>query len=359
MPDEETPGPAERPPTRTVPTGPTVLRQPLPDRARPADAPAPQGPATRFRPIQATLIDPGPAQGTRTRASDGARPRGGTPRVGAPTAITGTERKRIPVSVDDLQTLAPGAHPDVAARALRLVHGYVAEDASDQAAVVWGQSFQRAYADLVSEILGRSQADVLIRVTVYLNRVMEILRSIDLLAVAGSAHDGARLGKILNRLSKRIDTPEELRAASVELDQLVKLMSQAMDVLLALRADIERASHRIDELGDEVEAAALAAQFLSNHLQGANESLSRRFLERSMSLTQTMLQIRGSVSMRESQVEQPLRLIGAIQDVALVMLPAWLGSIASLTVLARRTPTPTEAGEMAFQLRKILEQLQT
>lgn len=354
MPDEDAPRSSDRPRTRPVVTEPTILKPAVRDVAGSTD-----GPPTRSRPIQPTVVNVRSGQGARTHTVESDRTPRGTPRVGAPTVIIGAERKRIPVSADDLKQLAPDVDPDVAERALRLLHGYVAENTSDQVAIMWGQQFQRAYADLVSETLGRSQADVLTRVTVYLNRVMEILRSIDLVAVAGSTHDGVGLGRYLNRMSKKIDTREELRAASIELDQLVKLMSPAMDVLLALRADIERASQRIDELGDEVEAAALAAQFLSTHLQDGNESLSRRFLERSMSLTQTMLQIRGSVSMRESQIEQPLRLIGAIQDVALVMLPAWLGSIASLTVLATRTPTPTEAGEMTFQLRKIIEQLQT
>jgi hypothetical protein len=188
--------------------------------------------------------------------------------------------------------------------------------------------------------------------------MMALLASIDVAAVAGVADD-LGLGKYLGRLSKRIDTREELRAARREIDQLVKLIAAAMDDLLVLKAEVERSSRRIGELGDDVEASALAAQFLSTYLQRKDEELSRLLLERSMSLTQTALQIRGSASLRDSQIDQPLRLISAIQNVALVMVPGWLGSIASLTALGGRKPTPTEANEIAFQLRKILEQLQT
>ncbi|MBI2766643.1 MAG: hypothetical protein HYX53_12145 [Chloroflexi bacterium] len=281
------------------------------------------------------------------------------PHVTAPTAIAGTARERIAVTSDDLESLAPGTDPGLRERAVRLIEGYVAEDASGGTVVLWGHELQRAYADLVSDTLARSQADVLTRVTVHLNRMTDILRSIDLVAVAGAPRNGGGFGNIFKKMSKKIDTREELQAAREELDQLVKLMSAATDDLLKLRIQIEQSSSRIDELGKEVEASALAAQFLSTYFQDKSEDISRRFLERSMSLTQTALQIRGSVTMRESQIEQPLRLISAIQNVALVMVPGWLGSIASLTVLSGRTPTPTEAGEMSFQLRKILEQMQT
>jgi hypothetical protein len=341
MPEEKPPPPSE-PPQEPRVTGPTILRPPA------GDEPAPAGSAARRpRRLRPTVVAATDAQ------------RSPPVRVAAPTAITGAERKRIPVRLDDLRSLSPGTKADVLARALRLLQGYVAEDATDGTVVLWGHRLQQDYADLVSETLARSQADVLTRVTVHLNRMMELLGSIDLMAVAGAADDRVGLEKYLGRLSKRIDTREELRTARVEIDQLVKLIGAAMDELLDLKAEVDRSSGRIDEIGDEVEASALAAQFLSTYLQRTDEGLSRRLLERSMSLTQTALQIRGSASMRESQIEQPLRLIAAIQNVALVMVPGFLGSIASLTALRGRKPTPTEADEMAFQLRKILEQLQT
>lgn len=317
--------------------------------------PPPPEPPRRSRRLQPTVIDTTVGKRPAPRSPSSTA---GSVRVTAPTAITGTERKRIPVRLDDLESLAPGTKPDVLARALRLLQGYVANDATDGTVVLWGQRLQQDYADLVSQTLARSQADVLTRVTVHLNRMMELLGSIDVAAVAGIADDDLGLGKYLGRLSRKIDTREELRAARVEIDQLLKLIAAAMNDLLDLKVEIERSSRGIDRLGDDVEASALAAQFLSAYLQGTDEDLSRRFLERSMSLTQTALQIRGSASLRESQIEQPLRLIGAIQNVALVMVPGFLGSIASLTALGGRKPTRTEADEMAFQLRKILEQLQ-
>jgi hypothetical protein len=351
MPEEENAGGAGQQPKKPGPLGPTVLRPPV--RAEPARGAAAHSPGH----VQPTAIDVKDVPESPHGHSPGSvAPAVAQPAMG-PTAIRGEERKRIPVTIDDLRALSPGADPDVLARALRLLDGYVEEDASDRTVVLWGHQLQQDYADLVSAALARSQADVLVRVTAHLNRMMEILASIDLGAVASTARGGGGLGNYFKRMSKKIDTPEELMAARTELDQLVKLMSGALDGLLALKVELEQSSHQIDQLGDDVEASALAAQFLSSYLQAKDEQLSRRFLERSMSLTQTALQIRGSGSLRENQIEQPLRFISAIQDVALVMVPGWLGSIASLTALAGRKPTPTEAGEMSFQLRKIIEQM--
>jgi hypothetical protein len=78
-----------------------------------------------------------------------------------------------------------------------------------------------------------------------------------------------------------------------------------------------------------------------------------------MSLTQTLAQMRQAGSTREMQIEQPIRLIGAIQNVALVVMPAFIGSLASITTLgAGKTPvSQTEAGELAYRLRDIISQL--
>jgi len=282
------------------------------------------------------------------------------PRAIGPTMVPGVERKRIPVDLGELKKLSPGATPGVIERALRLVETYVAEDATERTAVLWGQRSQEDYSDLVSENLSLSRAEPLARATGYLNRMMAILRSIDIEAVGTATRRGGAIADYLRGLNHRIDTLNELEAARVELDQLVKLMRAALGDLLDLKERFQRQSRRMDEIGDDMDAAALAAQFLSDYESKRSTEFSRRFFERSMSLTQSVAQIRGSATVRATQIEQPLRLIDAIQNVALVTLPAWLGAIASLSVLqSERRLTPTETGELARQLRSIVEQMQT
>ncbi|MBI3674767.1 MAG: hypothetical protein HY245_15370, partial [Rhizobiales bacterium] len=192
----------------------------------------------------------------------------------------------------------------------------------------------------------------------YIGRATELLGAIDVMAAFGVSGSDGVVGHYLKHLSRKIDTPEELDAARVELGQLVKLMGAALDGLLDHKEKLDRHMGRIDDLGNEVEAASLAAEFLSVHLRGTAPKLSQRFVERGLSLTQTVAQIRSGASMRQAQIEQPLRLVGAVQNVALVMLPAWLESIASVMTLAQiRKPTATEAGELAYKIGNILQQL--
>jgi len=337
---------------------PTVVHPPSRDDAPPDAAADVAEPAESPRP---TVMQPRSSAAGHMRAQHPAVDEPGPvpPPVTTPTAVRGIERKRLPVGLDDLRNLSPGTKPDVLERALQMLQSYVVEDGTDRDTILWGNQLQRDYADLVSEMLSLTQADPLIRVGGYLNRMIEILKSIDLAAVSATATESS-IGKYLKKMNRKIDSPEELRGARVELDQLVGLMSAAMDDLLDLKEKLQQSSGRIDQIGDDVEASALSAQFLSTYLQDKEKKLSQMFLERSMSLTQTALQIRGSTTMRETQIEQPLRLIDAIQNVALVMVPGWLGSIASLTVVTQgRKLTPTEAGELTYQLRKILEQLET
>lgn len=288
-------------------------------------------------------------------------PRGGGkgPAVRVPTTIPGVERTRISVPLSDLKGLSPGAAPQIYDRALALIDGFVPEKVTERKAVLWGHDLQKAYSDLVTETLRLTQAPVLRKVEGYLARMLEILGSIDLMAVCG--HDrGGVLGQYFKGINKRIDTPAELTAAQAELDQLVQYMSAALDELLELKDQLEQHSSKVRNIAEGVEAAALAALVLARYFQPNNSVLASRFTERGNRLTQTLAQIRGSDVTREIQIEQPLGMVSAIQHVALVMMPGWLGSVASaLTLLGRRNLTKTEASELTHQLREIITQLKT
>lgn len=332
-----------------------------------AGDPPDDGPPGRLRP---TVIDP--AAGRRRARAAGATPPSPPARsargrqeaaapgvVTVPTSVPGVQRERIAVTVADIERLSPGLAPSVAARAVRLVEEFVVEGARDRHVTLWGHAAQRDYADVVSRTLELSQADVLIRARGYVGRIIGILGAIDLEAVCGIGQAAGIFGRILRSAGPRIDTPPELEAARLELDQLVKLTGAAIEPLLKLKDALEQQSRHIEAAGREIEAAAMGAAFLSGYLEAGQPALSRRFLERSMSLAQSALQIRGGEPLHATQVDEPLRLIAAIQDAVLVSMPGWLGAIASLTTAANtaRRPTPTEAGELQHQLRTILQQL--
>jgi hypothetical protein len=276
-----------------------------------------------------------------------------------PTAIPGTHRERLELTPADLIGLSPLASPEVARRATRMLQEFVLESATDRSAILWGHRLQEGYGELVSRTLDLSQNPTLEKAAGYVRRMTTILASIDLQAISqGSAGSGG-IGQYLKRLNQRVDTPEELEKARLELDQLVRLMAGTMEPLLTLKEGLERASQSVDEIGTEIEAAALAAQYLASRFAGGREDLSRRFMDRAMSLTQSVAQIRGSSTLRAAQVDQPLSLIAAVQTIALVTVPGWISSLSAMTAVlqGKRRPTPTETGELEFQLRQILQQL--
>lgn len=270
-----------------------------------------------------------------------------------PTVISGVERKPIEVSVTDLKILNPGSAKIVCEKAQQLIATVVVSRIKERHAVMWGYTHQQSYVEIVNQTLVLSQNKVLRKVREYLNRTVEILSNLDLLAVSG--HKSAVFGG----LTKKIDTSSELSSAQIELNQLVELMSQSMNDLLELREQFEFHVGKIGEVSVEVEASALAALFLAQHLQSENVGLASRFTDRAMSLTQTVAQIRADKTIVSIQVDQPLRLISAIQDVALVTLPGFIGSLASVVILAESKTgmTPTEVGEINHRLRDIVSKL--
>ena len=281
-----------------------------------------------------------------------------TPVVRQPTAIPGAERKRIEVAVSDLQALSPGAAAGVYQQARALVGAFVVDKASQRKAILWGHNLQQVHGDLVTEMLALARSPVLRQVEGYLARMMDILGSIDLMAVCGHGGDSL-VGRLFQGINSRIDTPGELAQAQAELEQLLALMGGALDPLLDLKDRLLRLSGSMEGTAAQVEASAIGALFLSERLRQDDAALAQCFVERSMSLTQTLAQMRQAGSTREIQIEQPIRLIGAIQNVALVVMPAFIGSIASIATLSasKTTISPTEAGELAYRLRDIISQL--
>ena len=280
-----------------------------------------------------------------------------TPVVRQPTAIPGAERKRIEVAVSDLQALSPGAAAGVYQQARALVGAFVVDKASQRKAILWGHNLQQVHGDLVTEMLALARSPVLRQVEGYLARMMDILGSIDLMAVCGHGGDSL-VGRLFQGINSRIDTPGELAQAQAELEQLLALMGGALDPLLDLKDRLLRLSGSMEGTAAQVEASAIGALFLSERLRQGDAALAQCFVERSMSLTQTLVQMRQAGSTREIQIEQPIRLIGAIQNVALVVMPAFIGSIASIATLSasKTTISPTEAGELAYRLRDIISQ---
>jgi hypothetical protein len=286
-----------------------------------------------------------------------AAPTASTAFVRKPTAIPGVERKRIPIDARRIRDLAVGCDARTCTLAVSLVESFVVEKATERKVILWGHDIQTSYGDLIAQALKLSQTPIFARVEGYIQRMMEILNAIDVVAASGNAPGG--IAGYFRSVNTRIDTPEELDVAQRELDQLVKHMGRGLKELLKLKDQLEAQAEALDRLAMESEASALAASFLAQYLQDDKPALAQCFIQRGTSLTQTLTQIRQNDAVREMQINYPLRLVSTIQDVALVALPDVIASIASaISLSARRLNlSPTEAGELHYKLRDIISKL--
>lgn len=324
-------------------------------------APAPSSACGPLTPTMLTVVTTGLPSTARPKAARQ------TDRVGIrrpvslkATTIMGVEPRRLNVDLSDIRTFAPASSPTISDRTLRILRSVVLDNIKDRDAILWGQRLQEDYGALVSQGLNLSGSDVLHKSGDYLDRMTEILGSIDLQAISGIAPSSSIIDRFMNRMSGRIETVEAFDAGRVEIEQLIVLLGAALDGLLSLKDELEKLSRETEKVGNEIEAMSLAAEYLSSALREERPGLSQRLLERSMNLTQTAAQIRSGTAMRAAQVEHPLRLVSAIQDVVLVAVPGWLGSAAALSTVRdrNRRPTPTQAGELAHQLQTILQRLE-
>lgn len=228
---------------------------------------------------------------------------------------------------------------------------------NERKAVLWGHELQKSYGDKVTATLALAQDPLIEQARGYVDRMMELLGAMDLMAVCGHGKKGI-LDNLTKSMNRKIDTPVELARALEELQLLLDRMSASIGKLLEFSDRLRQHSSAIERIEGDVEAAALAALFLSNRFAGEAPELAQRFTERAMSLTATVVQVRQSNQVHQIQIEQPLLLIGAIQSVALVTLPGFIAGMASLLILAKtKGVSPTEASDMSYQLREILNQL--
>ena len=272
--------------------------------------------------------------------------------------IAGASVERLNVTAAELRRLSPQIGKPALDEALAMLSSLVVGKLNERRAILWGHDLQRRFADTVATALELSQQPVMTRMQVHVSRLLEILEGFDLAAVAGPQASG--LGGMLKSLNRKTDTLVELHAAKAELAQLTHLMESGLDDLLALREKLQANAAEQQSMAIGVEGAALSALYLSQHFGATNPPMAERFVERSMSLTQTLAQIRSDQGLRNLQVERPLRTITAIQHVTLVSMPGFLAILSALTSLRPgRAVSPTEARELTYTLRTIVSQLQS
>lgn len=276
-----------------------------------------------------------------------------------PTKMVGKERNRIAVTLEDLKGHFAGIADDLLEQVLQFVLETDVDVLKNTSALLWQMDLQKRYSDRVMQLLETTQNESIAKANSHVSRIVQILEAIDLRGVCTYEKDGM-LSRFFKSSNKEFDTPEELLHAEKELKQLTSLLGGQLQGLLQLQSTLQSLNLEVKAIGQEIKAAALAAQYLSGYLlRQGSQKISDQLIERSMSLTQTQLQIEANEPAREIQMEIPMRLITVIQHAILVMIPDWLGSVSAIRSMLEMNKhvTVTEVEELTDQKKKILKQL--
>jgi uncharacterized protein YaaN involved in tellurite resistance len=273
-----------------------------------------------------------------------------TAKAKAPT-VFGVQRKRIPATIDDLRKQNSHTDQKVLETALQLILATNVEEMDDDQCILWGKTQQEKYTACVNENLKLSQTGAAADVIRQLTRLQEVLGQIDFERLFG-------LEK--GFFSKLTRESSEKRLAffgriQTEMNQIINLLAPKEQELLDHQNKVQALIRRIHSADGDMEAYAIAADFLANYLRQeyANDSEKKRLAnlleQRSMLLTRSIGQIRANAPLLKQQEEQPLNLINCIQSTVLVEVPNWLNTYASLrgVLEGKQTPTMTQIDELS------------
>jgi len=278
-----------------------------------------------------------------------------------PTKMSGFERNRLHVKMEELKRKFPEATDAMTEKALQYVLETDIDSMLQTSALIWQTDLQKRYSDKVLQLLECTQHPAIAKAGTHISRIIDILQAIDLQGVCEYEADGV-LSKFLKQSNKEFDTPEELTHAERELKQLTQLLGDQLKALLVLQHKLHGINAEIRTLANDIKAAGMAALFLADYLPKKNAKYGKiadQFHERGMSLFQTEVQIFENELARDSQHAHPIKLIEMIQNTILVMIPDWLGSVASLRAMIEmnKKVTVTEIEEISDWKKRIIKHL--
>ena len=278
-----------------------------------------------------------------------------------PSAIQGNRRNRLPITLDNINNEFGDLSNADNELILQLILETNIEASSPSSITLWQQSLQKSYSDQVMIMLQMTRHESLDIAETRVHRVLDILQSIDLRGVLEFNKDGF-FTKFLKLSNAEYDSPEELQNAEKELSQLVEVLNRESETLLQLHQRLSQIQEEIKRLENRVLCAANAANYLIKYFEKQGEAgskLSRQFEDRAMSLTKTRSQMLQNEAARKIQLDHLNQLLFTVQDVILVMLPDWLGSISAILSMLgmKKVVTLTEVMDLSDRQKKIISHL--
>lgn len=264
----------------------------------------------------------------------------------------GVVRKGLEVGVEDLKKQFPANSVETLTAVRDILIKTVLETLTMKISVGWGTKDQERYGKLVKESLALTGSERIRDSQRHLGRLYALL-----LEVATSFRNQDNSGLAF---WKKWESPlEAFREREAEIDQLSTFLRAVLPDIIDIQAKIDDGAREYVSLSATLEAQSLAAHYLSNLLTNKTpeqESLSQRLLERSLSLTQTVAQIKQGDIGRQSMVREIGELISRIQDGVLLKLPAWIEQVG---IVQAKDLTKTEVYTVQRGLEDVVNQLKS
>lgn len=266
------------------------------------------------------------------------------PKVTTPSVITGTIRKGLEVTVEELKKRFPGESVLLLEKVVAILAGTVVETLTVVQCNALGQAVQREYSDLVGQSLTLVQDAVFQDSPRHLGRLYSLLEEI------------AQGFQPQKRFWQKSKTPfEELAEHKTELDQLRQILDSALPHLDRVRLGLEEVSAKMRLLASRVEAESLAAQYLADILEQKMETQkAQAAIMQSMNLTKVIANINDGIVLRAGSIQQLESLSSKIRDTVLSTLPSWIEKV---SLVSKRPQTETDLYDLRRGIGDIVSSL--
>lgn len=252
------------------------------------------------------------------------------------SALPGTQRKPLDVAYETLALRFPGTPPKVLERARAVLAGISPKGMDTAAGLAYGVQAQEELAALVKQRLVLMESHVTRGVAQHLARLHMLLREVL------DAMDGGFLKKSVAKVWDSVVS---------EVRQLEDLLSKAGPALLGVLADMEKLSNKNKDVGEVLQANALAAEYLIDLMDA---QVGQLLVTRLTALSTSQALVLEQVQTLTLDKERVQELMTLVQDGVLLQLPSVYSQLAGLSA----KPSDTQRFMAAEKLNEIVQFIQ-
>ena len=266
--------------------------------------------------------------------------------VTQPSAVRGTVRKGLEVSVAELEKFFPGTPREILDETQRLLKAVVPGLLTEASCIKWGEPEQRRFSELTEQSVKIVDSPIVQTCLRHTARLRILLSEI------GDALNGSPEGF----LRRKADPRREYEERKAEIAQLRQILNTDLPEAANCQTALTSLTAEFEQLERELHARSLSARYLADTLPEAEKPrIVQALMDRSLSLMQTVANIRQGMLMREQVANSFARLTSSIQNALLNELPVWIESVTF--AFQQSSQTPTELYGLKTRLEGILQRL--